>query len=136
MFLEKPGRGTRDVGRDEVNTEFLDYYSVLLCSLFCRGNEFYVKVIPEWYARLAKFFRVPRPASHVPYLFPKNTSSRAIIHCLFDFLLSGSVRVVNDRLAVIVTVVMVILVHAKYFGTELGTDFAADAAIRVYSWYA
>jgi hypothetical protein len=44
----------------------------------------------------------------------------------------------HDRLAVIVTVVMVmvIFVHAEYFGAELGADFAADAAIRVYSWYA
>ena len=42
----------------------------------------------------------------------------------------------DDRLAVIVTVVMVIFVHPKYFGIQLGADSAADAAIRVYSWYA
>ena len=42
----------------------------------------------------------------------------------------------DDRLAVIVTVVMVIFVHPKYFGTELGADFAADVAIRVYGWCA
>jgi hypothetical protein len=42
----------------------------------------------------------------------------------------------HDRLAVIVTVVMVIFVHAEYFGAELGADFAADAAIRVYGWCA
>jgi hypothetical protein len=41
---------------------------------------------------------------------------------------------VDDRLAVIVTVIMIVFFHAKNFGTKLGADFAADAAIRVYSW--
>jgi len=29
MFLEKPGRGTRNVGRGKVKTEFLDFYGTL-----------------------------------------------------------------------------------------------------------
>jgi hypothetical protein len=33
MFLQKSGCGTRDVGRDKVKTEFLDYCSGLLIQL-------------------------------------------------------------------------------------------------------
>ena len=42
----------------------------------------------------------------------------------------------DDRLAMIMAVVMVIFVHPEYFGADLGADFAADAAIWVYSGYA
>jgi hypothetical protein len=43
---------------------------------------------------------------------------------------------VDDCLAVIVAMVMVIFVHPEDLGAELGADFAADTAIRIYSWCA
>ena len=77
-------------------------------------------------------------ASRVPMLFPINTSRRAIIHRRLDFIFRCSGRIVDDRLAVFVAMVMVmvVFVHPEDLGTELGADFAADAAIRVYSWCA
>ena len=77
-----------------------------------------------------------RSSSFALRLFPINTGRRAIIHCRLDFFRLCSGRVVDDRLAVIVTVVMVIFVHPEHLGTELRADFAADAAIRIYSGYA
>jgi hypothetical protein len=71
----------------------------------------------------------------VPALFPINTSRRTAVHGKLDFIFRSPRRVVDDRLAVVMTVVMIVFVHPKHFRAELGTDFASDAAIRVYGWY-
>lgn len=42
----------------------------------------------------------------------------------------------DDRFAMLMAFVMVIFVHPEHFGTDLGADFAANATIRIYSWYA
>jgi len=128
-FLEKPGRGTRDVERGKVKTEILGFNGILSRACFVVVSNLDVMVVSGYHESRAELFRVPM-------LFPINTSRRAIIHRRLDFIFRCSGRIVDDRLAVIVAMVMVIFVHPEYLGTELGADFAADAAIRVYSWCA
>jgi hypothetical protein len=135
-FLEKPGRGTRDVECGKVKTEILGFNGILSRACFVVVSNLDELVLSGYHESRAELFRGPRSASRVPMLFPINTSRRTIIHRHLDFIFRCSGRIVDDCLAVIVAMIMVIFVHPEYLGAELGADFAADTAIRIYSWCA
>ena len=65
---------------------------------------------------------------------PVNTGRRAVVHGCFNFCFRRPRRIVDDGFLMGVAINAVF--HAEDLGTELGADFAADAAIWINSWYA